>query len=151
MWWLSRAICFPLLMITTCAQSGSPTADAVVPVAPAALVLVDNPTKVGECAERTIAEIADRFGEKLAQKPLKRGTIDPGSYVRYTNKDTQVSYEWDAALAHSKIGDKVRFCLASIPKDCPPGDNRGRVYETTNLRTHEVWTMQDDPHMCGGA
>jgi hypothetical protein len=45
----------------------------------------------------------------------------------------------------------VRFCLISIPKDCPPGDNRGRVYETTNLRTNGVWKMQDDPHVCGGA
>lgn len=151
MWSLSRAFCFPLLMITTCAQSGSPVADADVPAAPAAQVLVENPTKVGDCAERTIAAISDRFNGKLASRPYKRGAIDPGSYVRYTNKDTQVSYEWDAALAHSKVGDKVRFCLISIPKDCPPGDNRGRVYETTNLRTNETWKMQDDPHMCGGA
>jgi hypothetical protein len=61
------------------------------------------------------------------------------------------SPEWDAALVHSKVGDKVRFCLISIPKDCPPGDDRGRVYETTNLRTNGVWKMPDDPHMCGGA
>jgi hypothetical protein len=151
MWCLSRALCFPLLMISTCAQSGPPTADENVPATPVAQVLVENPTKIGDCAERTIAEIADRFGEKLARKPLKKGVLDPGSYVRYTTKDTQVSYEWNAALAHSKVGDKVRFCLISIPKDCPPGDNRGRVYETTNLRTNEVWKMQDDPHMCGGA
>lgn len=41
--------------------------------------------------------------------------------------------------------------LIFVPKDCPPGDDRGRVYETTNLRTHEVWQTHDDPHMCGGA
>lgn len=88
---------------------------------------------------------------KLAAKAYKRGAIDPGSTVSYTNKDAQVSYEWDAALAHSKVGDKVRSCLVSIPQDCPPGDTRGRVYETTNLRTNEVWKMPDDEHTCGGA
>ncbi|CCE07382.1 conserved hypothetical protein [Bradyrhizobium sp. STM 3843] len=148
---LSRVFYIPLLLIATCSQNESPPADAVAAAAPQAPVLVENPTKVGECAERTIAEIADFSGGKLSRKPIKKGVIDPGSYVRYTNKDTQVSYEWDAALAHSKVGDKVRFCLVSIPKDCPPGDNRGRVYETTNLRTNGVWKMQDDPHMCGGA
>lgn len=66
MWWLSRAFYVPLLMISTCAQSGSPTVDANAPVAPAKMMLVDNPAKVGECAERTIAAISDRFNGKLA-------------------------------------------------------------------------------------
>jgi hypothetical protein len=149
---LSRAFYIPLLLISTCSQNGSPTADAVGNATAAAEpVLVANPTKVGECAERTIAEISDQSGEKLSRKLIKKGVIDPGSYVRYTNKDTQVSYEWNAALAGSKVGDKVRFCLISIPKDCPPGDDRGRVYETTNLRTNQAWKMPDDQHMCGGA
>jgi hypothetical protein len=96
------------------------------------------------------AVISTRMNEKLPSK-RPRPVEDGGSYVRYTSNDTQVSYEWSAAVVHSRIGDKVRFCLVSIPKDCPPGDNRGRVYKSTNLRTGEVWTMQDDPHMCGGA
>jgi hypothetical protein len=118
--------------------------------APELPALVKNPTKLGECAERTIAVISTRMNEKLPSK-RPRPVEDGGSYVRYTSNDTQVSYEWSAAVVHSRIGDKVRFCLVSIPKDCPPGDHRGRVYKSTNLRTGEVWTMQDDPHMCGGA
>jgi hypothetical protein len=148
---LSRAFFLPLLAIATCSQNESPPADAVAMSAPEqAAALVENPTKVGDCAERTIAVLSTRLNEKLPSKRPKPGD-DGGSYVRYTNKDTQVSYEWSAAVVHSKVGDKVRFCLVSIPKDCPPGDDRGRVYKSTNLRTNEVWTMQDDPHMCGGA
>jgi hypothetical protein len=38
---------------------------------------------------------------------------------------------------------------SSIPKDCPPGDDRGREYTTTNLRTDEAWTLPDSQQMCG--
>jgi hypothetical protein len=41
--------------------------------------------------------------------------------------------------------------LVSIPRHCPKGDNRGRVYRTTNLRTHKSWKLPDSEHMCGGA
>ena len=43
------------------------------------------------------------------------------------------------------------MCLIQIPYPCPPGDNRGRLYKTTNLRTHRSWTLRDAEHMCGGA
>jgi hypothetical protein len=146
---MMRLLFVPLLMIATCSSSESPLAGTI-SVAARQTPAPSNPARVGECAERTIAVILTRLNEKLPSKKPRPGD-DGGSYVRYTNNDTQVSYEWNAALVHSKVGDKVRFCLISIPKDCPPGDNRGRVYETTNLRTHGVWKMQDDPHMCGGA
>lgn len=137
-------------MIATCSQNDSPATDAATPVAAAAPALVETPTKVGECAERTIAAISTRMNDKLPSKQPKPAK-DGGSFVQYTNKNTQISYEWSAALAHSKVGDRVRMCLVSIPKDCPAGDDRGRVYETTNLRTNESWSMPDDPHTCGGA
>ncbi|CAL78174.1 hypothetical protein BRADO4431 [Bradyrhizobium sp. ORS 278] len=146
---MSRTLFVPLLMMATCSQNETPATDAATPAA-AAAVMVENPTKIGECAERTIASISTRFNEKLPSRPPRPGK-DGGSFVQYTSKHTQVSYDWSAVLAHSKIGDRVRMCLVSIPKDCPPGDDRGRVYETTNLRTNESWTMPDDPHMCGGA
>ena len=43
------------------------------------------------------------------------------------------------------------MCLTSIPKHCPPGDDRGRKYTATNLRTRGSWSMADSQHMCGGA
>ncbi len=51
----------------------------------------------------------------------------------------------------SRKGDKVYVCLMSILANCPPGDDRGRVYTTTNLRTMESWTLPDSEHSCGGA
>jgi hypothetical protein len=51
----------------------------------------------------------------------------------------------------SRPGDRVSMCLVSIPKDCPPGDDRGRTYKATNKRTGHTWTLPDSEHMCGGA
>ena len=64
---------------------------------------------------------------------------------------SQVEYDAVPGIDHSRIGDTVRLCLVSIPKNCPPGDDRGRVYEGTNLRTNEKWSAPDSEHMCGGA
>ena len=55
------------------------------------------------------------------------------------------------AIARSRPGDPIRLCLVSIPKHCPPGDDRGRFYKATNLRTGKSWTLPDSEHMCGGA
>jgi hypothetical protein len=49
------------------------------------------------------------------------------------------------------VGDKVELCLVALPEDCPPGDDRGKLYAATNERTGESWEMLDAVHMCGGA
>ena len=106
------------------------------------------PKAVGECVMTTIEKIGDRFGAPIGESPRPDSM---GSAVVFANGGYQVSYEWEAALARSRVGDKVRMCLVSIPQDCPPGDDRGRRYTTTNLRTGEAWTLPDSQHMCGGA
>jgi hypothetical protein len=50
-----------------------------------------------------------------------------------------------------RSGDKVKLCLVSLPEDCPPGDDRGKIYRATNLRTGESWEAPDSQHSCGGA
>jgi uncharacterized protein len=107
------------------------------------------PRKIGECVTTVIVEISDRFGEKLKEVPTR--DIDPGASVNFANSGYQVSYERESVILRSRVGDRVRMCLVSIPKDCPPGDDRGRFYTTTNLRTGEAWTLPDAEHMCGGA
>jgi hypothetical protein len=67
-----------------------------------------------------------------------------------TNGGYQVSYEELPVLQGSRKGDPVVMCLIKIPRDCPPGHTRGRVYTTTNLRTSDSWTMSDSEHSCGG-
>ena len=104
----------------------------------------DLPKNIGDCVMTTITTITDRFGS-----PLKM--TDTGTSVLFSNRGHQISYERETAIARSRVGDKVRMCLVSIPKDCPPGDNRGRIYNSTNLRTGEAWSLPDSQHMCGGA
>jgi hypothetical protein len=108
------------------------------------------PKTVGRCVDTSISAITDRFGQKLSPSPSKDG-FDPGTAIRYANGGFQISYEKEAAIIRSAIGDKVKMCLVEIPKDCPSGDERGRVYNTKNLRTGEAWTLADAQHRCGGA
>jgi hypothetical protein len=108
------------------------------------------PQKIGQCVSTTITSITDRFGEKVSPSPSKDG-FDPGTAIQFANGGRQVSYEKETAIIRSKIGDQVLMCLKELPKDCPPGDNRGRVYNTKNIRTGEAWTLADSQHLCGGA
>ncbi|HVZ53980.1 MAG TPA: hypothetical protein VG986_18570 [Pseudolabrys sp.] len=107
------------------------------------------PKRVGQCTVSKIASITTRFGEEL--KPPKTDLDSTGSLVEYANQGAQVSYDYVEALQASRIGDEVLICLVSLPKDCPPGDERGKVYSGTNLRTKGSWIMPDSQHMCGGA
>ena len=106
------------------------------------------PQVVGECVVTSIAKIGDRFGAPIGATAREN---QMGSAVVFANGGYQVSYDWVAALAHSRVGDRVRMCLVSIPQDCPAGDDRGRYYKTTNLRSGENWELPDAQHMCGGA
>ena len=57
----------------------------------------------------------------------------------------------ERSIVRSQIFDKVNMCLVEIPKGCPAGDIRGRVYKTTNLRTQESWSLPNDVKSCSGA
>jgi hypothetical protein len=103
------------------------------------------PSRVGQCVATSIKAIGTRLTD--GGKPIEGS----GSEVRFTNGVRQVSYETVPSIERSETGDPVRICLVELPKDCPPGDDRGRVYRTTNLRTSEVWRLPDSEHMCGGA
>jgi len=107
------------------------------------------PQRVGDCAVTAITAIGDRFGKPLA--PVTGDAFDPGTGVSFANGGAQVSYDQEPTIARSRIGDGVRMCLVKLPENCPPGDDRGKVYTTTNLRTGEAWTLPDSQHECGGA
>ena len=98
------------------------------------------PTEIGACSETTIEDIGYRLGDP-----------DSGSAISYANGGGQVSYDTIPEIHRSRIGDPVKLCLVSIPEDCPPGDDRGKVYSATNLRTGESWEAPDSQHSCGGA
>jgi hypothetical protein len=176
---LLRLALLPLLMMAACTQQSMldlPTA----PTAPADRVTADRshqsignisahdfqpppdpvivdesvqpssilPSKLGECADTTITSITDRFGADLT--PSKKGA-DKGTFVRFSNSGVQVSLVKESAIVRSQVFDRVNMCLVEIPKGCPAGDIRGRIYKTTNLRTKETWSLPNDARSCGGA
>lgn len=106
------------------------------------------PTRVGECRQSRIVQITTRWGETLT---YDQGDSLSGSLVRFSNGGIQVTFFKVGELFRSRVRDRVRICLVEVLEDCPPGDDRGRRYRTTNLRTGESWTLPDDTRMCGGA
>jgi hypothetical protein len=104
------------------------------------------PTRVGTCAQSHITNIGQRLVDG-ANKPIEGS----GSIVAFSNGLHQVSYDDEPEIIDSHIGDPVLICLIALPKNCPPGDNRGKVYTTTNLRRQKSWTLMDSQHICGGA
>jgi hypothetical protein len=103
-------------------------------------VLCDLP-RVGDCVNTKITGIGTRL----------MNTPGSGSAISFENGGGQVGYDTVPAIEQSRLGDPVRMCLESIPQDCPVGDDRGRVYRVTNLRTRQSWSEADASHMCGGA
>ena len=112
------------------------------PQSPGSSVNQPLPEVVGQCAQTTITQIGSRL----------EGTSpnESGSNVNFANGGYQVTYGPVSAIIRSQVGDPVRMCLVEIPQGCPPGDDRGRVYRTSNLRTGESWTLADASHVCGG-
>jgi hypothetical protein len=107
------------------------------------------PKRVGECRETRITQITTRWGDPLVDDPDDQS--GSGSLVVFRNGGTQMSFSQVGGLIRSRVRDRVRMCLVSVPQFCPRGDDRGRTYRTTNLRTGESWTLPDDTRVCGGA
>lgn len=97
------------------------------------------PQKIGHCVTTTVTDISPRVD-----------TFDSGTEIAFANGGLSVSYEREEALIHSRLKDKVVMCLISIPHNCPAGDDRGKSYLITNLRTKASWNLGDSQHMCGG-
>lgn len=105
------------------------------------------PTAVGECSTTTVSKIGTRLTEGVNGPDIPGS----GSLIFYADGGSQVSYDTIPAIERSQVGDKVLLCLVSIPTSCPPGDDRGRVYNAKNIRTGETWRLPDSQHSCGGA
>ena len=105
------------------------------------------PTKVGSCVITQVESISTRLTDALTDQPIPNS----GSEINYINGGQQVSYDTEPGIEDSNVGDRVRLCLTYIPQDCPPGDDRGKIYKATNLRTGATWELPDAEHECGGA
>jgi len=105
------------------------------------------PEAIGQCASTHIETLTTRLGDD----PLATASPEAGSAATFTNGGTAVSYDREAGLASAKVGEPVVMCLLSIPRDCPSGDERGRVYYGIDLAIKGSWALPDSQHMCGGA
>jgi hypothetical protein len=118
---------------------------ALVVAAPAVAASV--PRRVGACVTSTVQSIETRLVDASTNKPIPGS----GSAVTFANGIYQVSYDTVPAIEQSLKGDRVRICLAAVPRGCPKGDDRGKIYSTLNLRTGQRWRLPDSEHSCGGA
>ncbi len=105
------------------------------------------PVREGTCVWTKVTRVEQRLQEG-EHGPFVAGS---GSAIEFANGGYQVSYDEVSAVNGSHKGDRALMCLVVIPRHCPPGDARGRIYTTTNLRTLESWTLPDAEHSCGGA
>ena len=104
------------------------------------------PTEVLSCGGSKVAKIMGRLQGDA--------NLETGAHVILNNGGMTVAYQDDislTAIRNTRIGDHVLVCLVNITKNCPKGDDRGKVYTITNLRTLESWTLPDSQHSCGGA
>ena len=97
-----------------------------------------------ECSNTKIDWLGARLGDSSPK--------DSGTSIGYQNGLANHSYGYVPAISErSRVGDRVKVCWISRVLNCPPGDNRGNTYRTTNLRTGEQWELPDASHVCGGA
>lgn len=123
-----------------------PALSAFLAVAAHAEPTIDLPDQIGTCVFTHVKSVGTRL-----QEAGGKSVPDSGSAISFVNGGYQVSYAQIPDVDSSQIGDKVMICLASVPANCPVGDNRGKVYTTTNFRTGQSWTLPDSEHDCGGA
>jgi hypothetical protein len=117
------------------------------PLAAASDNRAGNLPTLGACVRTTVKAVTQRLEDGRTHRTIP----DSGSAVELRNGVYGVSYDQVGAINESRAGDPVYTCLVKVPHNCPPGDNRGKLYTTTNLRTEQSWTLPDSEHSCGGA
>ncbi len=103
------------------------------------------PTRVGQCSETFVALVRARLFNGVTGESI----AGSGTSIQFTNGVYLHSHNNIATADASKPSDKVKMCLNSVPKNCPPGDNRGKFYKVVNYRTRGSFTMRDSNDPCG--
>ena len=115
------------------------------------------PKKVGECVDSVIDDKTTRFegavpGDTGGEVSI---SFQNGIILYITKVDALSSSEnADKYMYSTKDfakGDRVKLCLTELPKDCPPGDDRGKIYLVQNYKNKKKFSGVDAWHMCGGA
>lgn len=113
------------------------------------------PTSVGRCSQTTVTSKRFRMapspgdpGYRPSSSPLGKEVL-----ISLANGIGVYAGDGDAFILSNTFaaGHRVRLCLDSVPKNCPPGDDRGKVYRLTDLQTQRTLKGIDSWHLCGGA
>jgi uncharacterized protein len=113
--------------------------------------------KVGDCIDSKIVGKFTRFegavageggGEVIVELEKKVG-LYLQSVAGLSENANQDKYMY--STADFSKGDKVKLCLVALPDNCPPGDDRGKVYSVTNYKNKKSFVGIDSWHSCGGA
>lgn len=105
--------------------------------------------RLGDCHATTIRRLGDGFDGPL-RAPDADG-LTQGVSVAFANRLFQTGRDDVPALRRARTGDAVSVCLVRLPRGCPRGDDRGKVYLTLDHRTGETWRLANAHHLCGGA
>ena len=114
------------------------------------------PTQViGTCRFTTVESKRFRMapspgdaGYKPSDSPLGKEVL-----ISLTNGIGVYAGDGDAFILSNDFapGHSVKVCLLSVPKNCPPGDQRGKTYSLTDQQTRRSLKGIDSWHLCGGA
>lgn len=109
------------------------------------------PQQVGQCTLTTISDLGYKL-ETNDDRGRVQTILDPSrDEVRYVDGIEQYSMTKLAGLKGARKGDPVKLCLTEVPDECPPGDDRGKVFKATDLKTGKSWEAMNSEHDCGGA
>lgn len=115
------------------------------------------PIRVGECRQSFVTGKQTRFeGATPGEVGGEVGVSFSGGLYLYPQavSDLPPKADVDRLLMRRDYflkGDRVTLCLVSKPRNCPPGDDRGKIYSVENLRNGVTMKGVDSWHMCGGA
>jgi uncharacterized protein len=108
--------------------------------------------KRGDCkkdkvSELIVSKIGDKGGELLTDFIIK---YQSGIALFYSRSGImQKEATLYRGLKGVKINDDVELCVMDVPEYCPVGDERGKTYKATNLRTGEEWVLVGSIKGCG--
>lgn len=117
------------------------------------------------CQSVSVIAVGSRFGAQPGQFGSEDGLINLSnglSLYLYRTLRTAQPPGWGLSEASQPISleqaralfrprDAISLCLEFTPHDCPPGDERGRIYSLLNRRTGISVAGHYGRNGCGGA
>ena len=113
------------------------------------------PRTLGACSSSTVQSKRFRMAPSPGDPNYKPSENPAGKEVLISLNNGIGVYagDGDAFILSPDFapGHRVKVCLVEVPKNCPPGDNRGKIYTLRDRETGRTVRGIDSWHLCGGA